>query len=186
MGKIIHNSLDPRVATVNHDIPALIRSKYPEKWLEYTSFVVVRNTWDRAHSFFTFYRNVENSESYKSISFDEWVLANCPPPKEDHLRAFMHGQGRFDDVLCQLRYVKNVDEVIVLHSFDGKKRNIELQNGMDRVCDRIGMNRVIIPTNANNQGRSTKKIEWKSATVNKLREKYSEEIEKFSFVSPLD
>ena len=173
-----------RVATLNHDIPKVIESKYPEQWRDYTKFVVVRNTWDRAHSFFHYYRTVADSNSYQAISFDEWVAAGCPPPSEAHLRAPMHGEGRFDDVLSQLRYCEGVDEILVLQSFDHERRCQELQNGINLVCSIADIVAPSIPIDRNNFGRSNKPIVWHHKTVDLLLDKYNEEITKFGFHMP--
>lgn len=180
-----NNPYDSRIATINHDIPEIIASKYPKKWRTYTTFVVVRNTWDRAHSFFAFYRNIARSASYQSMDFDEWVAAGCPPPVEDHFRAPMHGEGRFDDVLCQLRYIRGVDEVIVLHSFNHRDRCIELQAGIDRICRLLNITVQPLPIDRNYYGRSAKAIIWKRKTIDQLGVNYEEEIRRFGFQAPL-
>lgn len=181
----IYNSTDPRIATINHNIPMVIKAKYPEKWQNYKSFVVVRNTWDRANSFFQFYRDFAGSASYQSMSFDEWVASGFPPPEEDHLRAPMHAEGRFDDVLCQLRYVQEVDEVIVLHSFNSHDRKIELQAGIQRICSILNINTISVTADGNNYGRTSRPIAWKKETIERIRYKYKEEIEEFGFKEPL-
>ncbi|WP_420387260.1 hypothetical protein [Roseivirga sp.] len=186
LGENIHNPLDPRVATFNHEVPEKIRNKHPEKWRDYLSFVVIRNTWDRAYSFFNFYRNIAQSESYKSLSFDEWVAADCPPPREDHLRGPMHREGRFDDVLCQQRYAHDVNQVIVLHSFDVEKRNLELQLGVGRILSRLNRQAAQIPVDSGHHRNPDCTMVWKKETVNKLKNKYAEEIERFGFEKPVD
>ncbi len=164
----LKNPNDPRVGTSNHNIPRVIKAIYPAEWRRYTKFVVVRNTWDRAHSFFEFYRNVAGSASYQSMAFDEWVAAGTPPPEEDHLRGPMRSDGRFDDVLCQLRYTREVDEIIVLHSFDHQRRCMELKAGIERVCALLGITVPSIPTDGNRHGRSTRPITWKRETIDSL------------------
>lgn len=178
------NPLDARMATINHKTPERIKSLYPEKWQNYLTFVVVRNTWDRAHSFFDFYCKAAHSKSYQAMSFDDWVANDCPPPDEAHLRAPMHGEGRFDDALCQLRYARDVDEIIVLHSFDHQTRCRELQAGIDRISSRLGVTFQPIPVDGNNYGRSATHIAWKQATVDRLGLKYEEEINHFGFQPP--
>lgn len=178
------NTPGVRVATINHEIPAVISSKYPLEWRTYLKFVVVRNTWDRAHSFFDFYCRIAGSESYKAIGFDRWVAMRCPPPAEDHLRAPMHGEGRFDDVLCQLRYCEGVDEIIVLHSFDHPSRCQELTDGIARVCARAGTAVPSIPGDKNNYGRSDAPRVWQRDTVSRLMDMHREEIAKFGFREP--
>lgn len=173
-----------RVSSINHDTPRLIKSKHPEEWSSYMTFVVVRNTWDRAHSFFDFYRRIADSESYQAISFDQWVAAGCPPPDEDHLRAPMWGEGRIDDVLCQLRYCQDVDEIIVLRSLDHRCRRRELIEGLARVCRRAGIDPPPIPVDKNNHGRSDQPVIWKRATAQRLLNVYEEEIERFGFEMP--
>ncbi|OED43331.1 hypothetical protein ACH42_10355 [Endozoicomonas sp. (ex Bugula neritina AB1)] len=180
----VHNPFDHRIATVNHATPEVIRSKYPEKWENYTTFVVVRNTWDRAHSFFHFYRHAANSKSYQSIRFEDWVDTGCPPPKESHLRAPMHNEGRFDDTLCQLRYIKDVDEIIELHSFNHQKRCQELQTGLDHISSRLNIQPTRIPENKNNYGRSSHPVIWQKKTVHKLKAQYQTEVERFGFEAP--
>ena len=133
-----HNPLDPRLATVNHLTPMKIKAAYPQKWQDYTKFVVVRNTWDRAHSFFEFYRETNGADNYKSMTFNEWVAKDLPPPNEDHLRAIMHGEGRFDDVLDQLRYAEGVDEIIVLQDFNSQGRSKELVIFLTSFQDQVG------------------------------------------------
>ncbi len=183
MQEHLHDPMDPRTPTINHKTPAKIKAEYPIKWASYTSFVVVRNTWDRAHSFFEFYRDANGATSYESLSFDEWVAQSCPAPEEDHLRAVLWGEGRRDDVLDQLRYVEGVDEIIVVHSFDGQERSRELQNGFDRVCSILKMNCITLP-HVNDIGRSKKSIAWRRETVDRLRALYGEEIERFGFEEP--
>ncbi len=184
MGHDFINTSDQRFATVNHHIPERIKSRYPKVWDEYTSFVVVRNTWDRAHSYFKYMRLYGVAESYQSLSFEEWVDQGCPPPKDNHLKSFINGEGRSDDVLDQMRYIKEVDEVIVLHSFNMTRRNEELQKGFDRVMDKIGKDRIAVPI-GNNQGRNGAEVYWDKDTVNKLQELYSEEIAHFGFEAPV-
>ncbi len=179
------NAPGVRVVTINHDTPRVIRSKYPLEWNTYLTFVVVRNTWDRAHSFFDYYRRIANSESYQAIDFDEWVAQRCPPPAEDQLRAPMHGEGRFDDVLCQLRFCEGVDEIIVLHSFDHSSRCLELNEGIARVCARAGIAAPSVPGDKNNYGRSEVPVIWKRDTVSRLYDMYEEEIKKFGFRGPM-
>lgn len=179
----ISNPLDPRFPTVNHNIPDLIKQKFPKAWDEYMSFVIVRNTWDRAHSFFYYYQKYGVAESYASLTFDDWVAEGCPAPKDDHLRSIMRGEGRLDDVLDQMRYIKEVDEVIVLHSSNLNQRNEELQVGFDRVLDKAGIDRIEVPV-GNNQGRNEKKVLWKEETIMLLGERYKEEIEYFGFIAP--
>lgn len=180
----IYDHLNPIMATINHDIPRVIKKKYPKKWQDYISFVVVRNTWDRAHSFFHFYSEVAGAKSYQEMGFDQWVARGCPPPNEASLRAPMHGEGRFDDVLSQLRYIYEVDEVIVLHSFDSAERIKALELGMDRVCNRLKIEPIEIPTKGNNYKRSQRTIHWQKVTVEKIGEKYKKEIEQFGFKEP--
>jgi len=179
------NLQDSRLATINHKTPELIELKYPEKWKSYLKFVVVRNTWDRAHSFFDFYQKIALSESYQTMSFDEWVADGCLPPDEGHLSNPMKGEGRYDDVLCQLRYVHGVDEVIVLHSFDHQERCRELQAGIDRISARLNIALQPIPLDGNNHGRSTRPIVWKQETVDRLAIKYKDEIKRFGFQPPI-
>lgn len=178
------NSPGVRVSTLNHDTPQIIQSKHPEEWSTYTKFVVVRNTFDRAHSFFDFYRRIADAKSYQAISFDSWIDDGCPPPKEDHLRAPMWGEGRFDDVLCQLRYCEGVDEIIVLHSFDHSTRCRELMAGIARVCARAGIATPSIPVDKNNFGRSEEPVIWNRATLDRLKAQYAQEIEMFGFRMP--
>ena len=173
-----------RVETINHDVPSVINSKYPLEWRTYTKFVVVRNTWDRANSFFHYYRTVADSVSYQGLSFEDWISAGCPPPSEAHLRAPMHGEGRFDDVLCQLRYCEGVDQVVVLQSFDPARRQLELQAGLNRVCSTVGMASPPIPTDKNNFGRTSKPIVWNRRSVERLLDKYADEIQRFGFRAP--
>lgn len=184
MGENKYNPSDPRIATVNHAIPAVIKSKYPDKWESYLSFVVVRNTWGKARSFFEFYRNIALSDSYLAIDFDQWVEQGCPRPGEQHLNTRMHSEGIYDDVICQLRYAEGVDEVIVLHSFDQQARSEELQNGFSRVCQRIGMLEPCIPTSGNHHARSRKAPVWKRETVERLGKRYQKEVEYFDFKPP--
>lgn len=175
---------DVRIATVNHDTPKIIKSKHPEEWRDYTTFVVVRNTWDRARSFYEFYRNVADARSYQEMSFDEWINKGCPRPKEDHLAAPMWGEGRADDVLCQLRYCEGVHEIVVLHSFDREQRSLELKKGIDRVCKRIGINPLKISADSSHHSSADQPIVWKRSTVERLAEAYKEEIERFGFLEP--
>lgn len=179
----IHNPQDSRFATVSHNIPQRIKSQYPKFWDDYLSFVVVRNTWDRAHSYFTYFRLYGVAKSYQPMTFDEWVADGCPAPEDDHLKSFVNGEGRSDDLLDQMRYIHEVDEVIVLHSFDLTKRNEELQIGFDRVMDRLGRDRISVPI-GNSQGRDQEIIHWKKDTIEILREKYGEEINYFGFKAP--
>jgi len=181
----IHNPFDPRMATVNHCIPEIIKQKHPKKWCNYLSFVVIRNTWDRAHSFFHLYRDIADSKSYQSTNFNEWVTYGCPPPKEAHLRASMHAEGRIDDVLSQLRYTFEVDEIIVLQSYNSQFRHLELQRGINRICSLININPIQVPTNGNNYGRTDRRISWKKETIERLQIKYNKEIERFGFKKPV-
>jgi hypothetical protein len=173
-----------RNSTRNHDIPRVIRKKFPAEWNSYVKFVVVRNTWDRAHSFFEFYRQIARSDSYQATNFDDWVAAECPPPAEDHLRAPMRAEGRLDDVLCQNRYCEDVDEIIVLRSLDRRIRCQELNDGMRRVCAIAEMESLRIPDDMNDFGRSRQPIEWEPATIERLGARYHDEIAKFGFQPP--
>ena len=180
----IHNPLDPRQATINHHIPMLIKAQNPEKWETYLSFVVVRNTWDRAHSFFQFYRTIAHSTTYQSMSFSEWIAADCPPPKEPHLCSPMHGDGRFDDVLDQTRYIEEVDEIIVLHALSKQEQIRALQTGMNRICKLLGIHSIPIPVDGNNYGRSKQAIIWEKASIEHIHNKYRTEIDLFNFQPP--
>ena len=180
----LKNPSDPRIGTVNHDIPEVIEAKYPTEWRDYTKFVVVRNTWGRARSFFDFYRDIAGSASYQSMSFDQWVAADTPPPDEDHLRAPMWGEGRMDDVLCQIRYVQGVDEIVVLHGFDHETRCIELRAGIERICELLGISVPAVPADENRSNRQAEPIMWRSETIDRLRLKYQEEIRRFGFQMP--
>lgn len=182
--KNIYNFNDPRMATINHCIPTVIKANHPKKWKDYTTFVVVRNTWDRANSYFQFYRDIACSESYQSMNFDEWIASDCPPPDEDHLRGPMHGEGRFDDVLCQLRYTQEVDHIIVLHSFNIHERRLELQSSLQRICKILNIPPVKVPIDGNNYGRANRSIKWQKSTIDRIHIKYKEEIEKFAFKPP--
>lgn len=186
MGKdSVYDCDDPRMSTINHNTPMLIKKKYPKRWSDYPSFVVVRNTWDRAHSFFHFYRNIAGAISYRSMSFDKWVSLNFPPPAEDYLRCAMHAEGRFDDVLCQLRYAEEVDEIIVLQSCKRHEQIIELQNGFECICNKLGLDLQKVPLKGNNYGRTENPIVWKEETVEYIKYKYEEEIVSFGFEEPL-
>lgn len=179
----IKNPRDERFVTVNHKTPDLIKCDFPKAWNDYLSFVVVRNTWDRAHSFFHYTKKYGVAESYQSLTFDDWVAEGCLAPKDDHLRAVMRGEGRLDDVLDQIRYIKDVDHVIVLHSMQLDKRNEELQFGFDRVMEKAGIDRRIVPV-GNSQERNGDKVPWKKETISILGERYKEEIDLFGFVAP--
>ncbi len=182
--EVLIGSRDPRIASVNHNTPAVIKMNYPEKWEKYLSFVVVRNTWDRARSFFYFYRGIDGCKSYQLMNFDEWVARDCPPPDESHLSAPMHAEGRFDDVLCQLRYVEGVDEVIVLRSYDPLERSKELQAGFDRICGMLNLKTELVPTFGNRNIAVNHRFAWNHETIEYLGFKYKEEIEKFNFSPP--
>lgn len=185
MGKEnIYNPLDPRISTLGHQTPEIIQKRYSDKWERYTSFVVVRNTWDRALSFFTFYRKVLQSESYQAISFDEWVAKGCPAPDESHHRSPMHSWGIFDNPLCQLQYINGVDEIIKLHSFDPAIRHQELCSGLTRISSLMGFSLKPIPSDANSSGRSDIPHLWKKDTVERIRELYKEEINHLQFLPP--
>jgi hypothetical protein len=172
------------ISSFNHCTPQILRSRHPEKWREYTTFVVVRNTWDRGLSFFHFYSQIADSKSYQALGFDRWVALGCPPPDEDHLREPMWGEGRFDDVLCQLRYTEDVDEVIVLDAFDFDARREQLEEGFQRVCGRLGFEPPLIPVDGNNFGRAENVTEWQPHTVDRLAVHYDEEISRFGFQKP--
>lgn len=180
----LSNINDPRICTIGHHIPRILKAKYPDKWEIYTSMVVVRNTWDRAHSYFTYTRDLNGANSYKRCSFEEWVKRGCPAASEDHLRALLHGHGLIDDVLDQLRYIEGVDEVIVMDSFDRKVRMEQLSRGLDRMRSKYGIITGVIPENENNLGRTEKAIPWKRETIDQLYELYQKEIDLFGFKPP--
>lgn len=176
---------DPRIRTIGHHIPRILKSKYPDKWETYTSIVVVRNTWDRAHSYFTYTRDFNQANSFKRYSFEEWVKRGCPAAREDHLRAVLRGHGLIDNVLDQLRYIEGVDEVIVMDSFDRKVRMEQLNQGLERMRSKYAIKTGVIPENENNQGRTEKVIRWKQETIDQLYEQYQKEIDLFGFKPPV-
>ena len=118
------------------------------------------------------------------MGFDHWVASGCPPPDEAHLRIFMRAEGRFDDVLCQLRYTEDVDEVIVLNGFDFDARRAQLEVGLRRVCKHLGLQTPSVPVDGNNLGRPDSSFTWHSETVDRLAARYSEEISQFGFQIP--
>lgn len=174
---------DPRIGTVSHLIPSLLRAKFPTEWASFFRFVVVRNTWDRALSFFRFYQTTAGAESYTKMSFDEWVEAGCPFPEEAHLRSFIRSHGRHD-VLSQLPYVEDVDEVIILNSLDPEIRSGELQAGVDGVFAKLGQPSPHIPKDLNRSRPLVETFRWTRTTVERLHSRYAEEIERFRFIPP--
>lgn len=185
MGKEnIFNPYDPRVGTQGHHIPSILQQRYPSQWQDYTSLVVVRNTWDRAYSFFNFYCKV-GAESYSSMGFDRWVEKGCPAPDEHHHYSPMNSWGILDKPLCQLRYAEGVDEVIVLHSFDGAQRHLELTDGLNRISQMLGFPLQELPVDSNHSNRSVSTEIWRRETVETIGQLFAQEIEHFGFQSPV-
>jgi hypothetical protein len=180
----LSNFNDPRIATIGHHIPRVLKVKYPDKWRDYTSMVVIRNTWDRAHSYFTYTRDYSGANSYKQYSFDEWVKEYCPAASEDHIRASLHRNGLIENVLDQLPYIEDVNEVITMDSFDRDVRVAQLNKGLERIRSKYDIKTDVIPENENNQGRTEKVIQWKQETVDRLYEQYHKEIDMFGFKPP--
>lgn len=180
----VHSPYDVRMGSVNHKLPSEIQQQYPEKWVSYHSFTVVRNTWDRAKSFFEFYRNKVCSESYQTLSFDEWIMLGCPPPKESFLRSNIRISSQDSLILCQLRYTIGVDEIILLPSYDPLARHKELLAGLIYVADKFGFPLHPLPVDKNNSGRTQQQTDWNHQTVAKIHDMYREEIERFGFKAP--
>ncbi|MAC47300.1 MAG: hypothetical protein CMI12_10665 [Oceanospirillum sp.] len=186
MGKEnIFNPYDPRIGTQGHHIPAILQRRYPTQWQDYTSLVVVRNTWDRAYSFFNFYTKVAGAESYEAMGFEQWVEKGCPPPKEGQLRASMHSWGIFDKPLCQLRYAEGVDEVVVLHSLDAAKRHQELTDGLNKISQSLDFPLQELPADSNHSNRSVSTEIWRKETVERIGKLFAQEIEYFGFQPPV-
>ncbi|GEM_PF-4590497 len=179
----LHNNSDKRIGTINHNTPSRIKKAYPKEWNTFNSFVIVRNTWERAVSFFNFYKNIAESEYYKSLTFDLWVQLGFPPPKEDHLRAPMHGEGRFDNVLCQLRYAEDVDEVVILNESNKKKRGQILQKEIERIFSNWNLPPIVIGSYGSHHD-TTAPHKWQEPTIEKIQKVYSKEIERFGFTPP--
>jgi hypothetical protein len=179
------NAAGVRPESCNHANARMLRARHPAEWRSYLTFVCVRNTWDRARSFFEYHRDRAAAASYAATTFDDWVAAGCPPPDEPHLRDFFWKTGRFDDTLDQLRYVDGVDEIIVLHASDFGTRAREVQAGLDRVCARAGLTPPQIPHDRNNFGRSHEPVTWSRETIERLADRYREEIRIFGFEPPL-
>ena len=72
----------------------------------------------------------------------------------------------------------------MLHSFNIHDRNTELQAGFNRICSLLKINPTRIPTDGNNYGRTKYPVDWKQGTIDRLRYKYKEEIERFGFKEP--
>lgn len=179
----IYNPLDSRIGTLGHHIPSILKKRYPDQWQNYTSFVVIRNTWDRAYSFFNFYCKT-GALSYQRVSFDEWVEKGCPPPEESHLRAPMHGWGIFDKPLCQLQYAEEVDEIILLNSFDAAERHHELCIGLNRISTMLNFPLKDVPADTNHSDRVISSEVWSKITVERIAELFSYEIQCFGFTPP--
>jgi len=185
MGKEnLYNPFDSRIATVGHHVPAILKKRYSSQWQDYTSFVVIRNTWDRAYSFFNFYCKT-GALSYQRISFDEWVEKGCPPPDEGHLRSLMRAWGIFDRPLCQLQYAEEVDEVILLNSFDATERHNELCTGLNQISTMLNFPLKDVPTDTNHSDRVMSSEIWNGVTVECIAELFSDEIQHFGFMPPV-
>ncbi len=180
----VHSPNDERIGSVNHKLPIEIQQQYPEKWANYNTFTVVRNTWDRAKSFFEFYRSVVCAESFQTLSFDEWVMHGCPPPKESFLKDNIRVSNQHTLILCQLRYTLDVDEIILLPSYGPLARHKELLAGLTYIADKFGFPLHPLPVDKNNSGRTPQTNDWQRQTVDKIHDMYREEIERFGFEAP--
>lgn len=181
----VYNSYDPRVGTISHEIPRELKLKYPRQWQNYKKFVVVRNTWDRAASLFAFCTRDDYCPSLNGVSFEDWVMAGCPAPVEEMVRGMLRAFDNEPSPLCQLKFVEEVDEIIVLHEFDGAKRNQELLTGLDKVAEKFGFPLLDLPVAHNHSGRESAPLPWTKTMVDKVQSLYSEEIERFGFKAPV-
>ncbi len=180
----VANPDDYRIATVNHFTPRQIEQSYPEKWRDYRSFVVVRNTWDRLLSFFNYYGVQIPSESLESFTFDTWVEAGCPAPTEDHILPGLPEKRPGTHMLCQLQYTEGVDQIIQLHSPDPVNRSTELNNALDDLAKKWDF-----PLQPVSHGINATRSEglpeaWTRQSVELIASQFAEEISTFNFQPP--
>lgn len=175
---------DPRIATINHSVPAEIATKYPQKWRDYHSFVVVRNTWDRALSFFRFYTDTLKEESYQKYTFDEWVALGCPAPKQSAYRAILPFSDEGKHVLCQMQYVEGVEHVIVLHSFEPLIRARQLREQLMALAGKLKFSLFPVRHDVNKSTRQPAKECWTAASVANIAMQFEDEINYFGFEPP--
>ena len=185
MTGVVHMGLDdPRVGTVSHQVPAIIAKKYPQQWLAYRSFVVVRNTWDRALSIFRFYARSLNAESYQKYNFDSWVNAGCPPPEETIHRAILPYPENGEHPFSQLQYARNVDHVITLHSADPVNRAQQLQQALVSLAQQWQFSLFPVSYDINHSARQSVSERWTSESIATIGQLFNEEINCFGFQAP--
>ncbi len=140
-----------------HNTALQYREHFPEIWERYLSFAFVRNPWDRVLSYYTFRRQVRQLEAEASLTFKEWLLRTAENVRAGNHAALnaelapVYGVGtlvendpegwrvKFDNALHMLSDERG--NVIV----DFVGRFERLQQDFDVVCEKIGVERSVLP-----------------------------------------
>jgi hypothetical protein len=183
-GNVFHDSSDPRTASMNHQLPSEIKRRYPDKWRDYNSFVVVRNSWDRTLSFFTYHGVLFQEPSLQGYDFDSWVAAGLPQATEEHVQIHYPEKNGGNHYLSQIEYTEEVDKVICLHSFDPLIRARELERAVTALSLEWGFPVHPVEKHINASRIGPEMMSWTEENVAIIGELFADEITRFGFQPP--
>lgn len=167
-------SCDVEPGSCNHKTGAVISREYPELFATYHKFTVVRNSFDRAASYFHYHQSaphLKNRKYYRGLSFGNWIRRGCPAPHQ--LKALMQSEGCADDALDQLRYADYADTVLRFENLESGWRTFARNHF-------IAENEL---PRRNDFHRPP--AEWTPELVEIFAAKYAAEIKRFEFSEPL-
>ena len=140
-----------------HNTARQYRDYFPDIWGRYFSFAFVRNPWDRVLSFYAFRRQVRQLGPESTLSFKEWLLRTADRVRSgDHAAlnaefAPHYGAGTVEKNYPEGWRVKLDNALQMLTDEQGNVivdvvgRFERLQQDFDAVCDRVGLDRAVLP-----------------------------------------
>lgn len=169
-----------------------VKSKelYADYWDEYFKFTVVRNTWDRLHSCYWFYRTGVDSmndhvqRAWSDVDFAKFIKEACGG-HDDRFYFVREWFGSETEEGRQDKWVYNGDAMTV----DCVIHHSELQAGVSRVMKQLGLEPPEeFPTEraSNKPSLTDPVLAYTPELAEMVREHYREEIERFGFKGPYD
>ncbi len=165
----------------------LIKKRAREKWGRYYKFVFIRNTWDRVLSIYLYLdRRMRDHAAGVDIlkrQPKEWLDTDGDINK--FLKHFYdkYGPAWIEDMheifYSQMRWIKD-PETGKDFGIDFIGRYENLQDDFDRICDKIGKERVILPHENRTEHRHYRE-HYNEESRRIVAEIYKEEIERFGF-----
>ena len=154
-GTSIEDTLD--LTGPRHNTALQYREHFPDLWERFFSFGFARNPWDRVFSYYIYRRQIRKLEAESTLSFKQWLVRSADYVKCGNIQALnqefapVYGVGTIVKNNPEAWRVKFDNSLHMLTDQDGKVivdfigRFERLQKEFDYVCERLNMEKQILP-----------------------------------------